>query len=119
VETRRLRKLQEPSQVERLLELVISRAQLVPDTAYPIRDPKALPPELQRIALQAVKEGRVWSCWAYGVQHWLFTGEMSLPASRERKKPVLRVNRYDDHGELNETGCWMADRDGRWGRCGD
>jgi hypothetical protein len=29
---------------------------------------------------------------------------MSLPLSRERGTPVLRVNRYNDRGELMEAG---------------
>jgi hypothetical protein len=119
METRRLRKLQQPSQVERLLDTVISRAKLVPDDSYPIRDPKALPAGLRRIALQSVKEGQVWACWTSGLKHWLFTAEMSLEASRERKKPVLRVNCYDDQGELKETASWMANPEGHWGRCSD
>jgi hypothetical protein len=119
METRRLRKLQQPSQVERLLDTLISRAKLVPADSYPIRDPKTLPADLRRIALQSVTEGQVWACWVLGLQHWLFTAAISLDGSRERKKPVLRVNCYDDQGELTDTGCWMADPDGQWGRCSD
>jgi hypothetical protein len=119
METKRLRTLQQPSRLERLLDTVISRAKLVPDTAYPLRDPKALPANLRRIALQSVKEEQVWACWTTGLKHWLFTAEMPLEASRERKKPVLRLHCYDDQAALTETGCWMADPDGRWGRCTD
>jgi hypothetical protein len=32
---------------------------------------------------------------------------MSLPLSRERGNPVLRVNRYNDCGELMEAGDWL------------
>jgi hypothetical protein len=119
METRRLRKLQQPSQVERLLDTVISRAKLVAENSYPIRDPKALPANLRRIALQSVKDGQVWACWTSGQRYWLFTAEMSLEASRERKKPVLRVKCYDDSGDLTEAATWMANLDGQWGRCSD
>jgi hypothetical protein len=37
----------------------------------------------------------------------LFTAEMFLPLSRERGNPVLRVNRYNDCGELMEAGDWL------------
>jgi len=60
-----------------------------------------------RGALHPVGEGRVWACWAYGAQLGLFTAEMFLPLSRERGTPVLRVNRYNDRGELMEAGDWL------------
>jgi len=119
METKRLRTIQHPPRLERLLEVLISRAKLVPDDSYPIRDPKVLPTVLRRIALQSAKEGRVWTCWAYGGQHWLFAAEMSLDASRERGTPVLRLRHYDDRGELTEAACWMVNPEGQWGRCSD
>jgi hypothetical protein len=119
METKRLRTLQQPAQVERLLGTVIVRGNLVPNDSYQIRDPVAVPPELRRIALQSAKEGRAWACWAYGVSHWLFTAEMSLDASRERRTPVLRVSRYSDDGELTEAASWSTDLEGQWCRCTD
>jgi hypothetical protein len=119
MDTKRLRTIQHPPRLERLLEVLISRAKLVPDDSYPIRDPTVLPTVLRRIALQSAKEGRVWTCWAYGGQHWLFTAEMSLDASRERGTPVLRLRHYDDRGELTEAACWMVNPEGQWGRCSD
>jgi hypothetical protein len=119
METRRLRKLQQPSQVERLLEAVMVRGKLVPDEAYQIRDSDAVPSALQRIAAQSAKGGRVWACWANGVHHWLFTAEMSLETSRERGTPVLLVNRYREDGELLEAASWMSDPEGQWRRCAE
>jgi hypothetical protein len=119
VETKRLRTIQQPSHLERLLDAYITRSDVVPKDAYQIRDPNALVPLLQRIVVQAGAEGRVWACWEYGAQQWLFTAEMSLPLSRERRTPVLNINRYNDHGELVDTGNWLLDPDGVWRRCAE
>jgi hypothetical protein len=119
MDTKRLRTIQQPAHLERLLEAYITRSNVIPPDSYQIRDPDAVIPQLRSIALQAAAEGRVWACWAYGAQLWLFTAEMSLPLSRERGTPVLCVNRYDDHGELMEAGDWLLDADGFWRRCAE
>jgi hypothetical protein len=119
METKRLRTMQQPSHLERLLEAYITRSKVIPPESYQIRDPGAVVPLLRSIAVQAATEGRVWACWAYGAQLWLFTAEMSLPSSRERGTPVLNVNRYNDHGELMEAGPWVVDPEGFWRRCAE
>lgn len=119
METRRLRTLQQPAQLEKLLEAFVARGYLLPEGCYQIRDPAALPPPLQRVVTRTIQEGRVWTCWANSHDTWLFTCEMSLASSRERGAPVLQVNRYADSGELKDIGSWMTDRDGKWLRCAD
>lgn len=108
METLRLRRIQQPSYLERLLEALIARGSLVPAEAYQIRDPGAVPLALRRIVAKAVEEGHVWSCWADNFHFWLFACEMSLSLSRERGSPVLNVSRYDEAGELTEAGPWAA-----------
>jgi len=115
----RLRSLQQPSHVERLLEVFSSRADVVPKDAYRIRDPDALPMPLQRLASKAGGEGRVWICWARALRTWLLTCEMSLPASREHRAAVLHVHVYGEDGELQKAGSWKPDQDGKWQRCAD
>lgn len=118
METLRLLKIQQPSGIERLLEAFVSRAWGLPEGAYRILDRRALPSELQGVLTQAIAQGQVWSCWAHGASLWLFTAEMSLPLSRERGAPVLRINQYDDHGALQDSGGWIGTQDG-WQRCVD
>ncbi len=118
-ETKRLRTMQQPSHLERLLEAYIKRSNVVPPDSYQIRAPEAVIPVLRSIAQQAAAEGRIWACWSSGVHVWLFTAAMSLTLSRERGTPVLNVNRYDDHGELMETGDWLLDPAGFWRRCAE
>lgn len=119
METLRLRKMQQPSQMERLLEAFVSRGSIVPPEAYQIRDRSALPLALERVVAEGEREGRVWACWANGSQLWLVSGEMSLALSRERGAPVLNVRIYSEDGALKDTGTWLPDHDGKWQRCAD
>jgi hypothetical protein len=117
METKRLRTIQQPFHLERLLEAYITRSKVIPADSYQIRDPNAVAAPLRRIMVQAVAEGRVWACWAYGVQQWLFTADMSLPLSRGRGTPVLSIHRYGEDGELKEAGTWLVGPEGLWQRC--
>jgi len=119
METVRLRNLQRPSQTKVLLEAFVSRTELLPKGAFRIRDPKALSSQLQSVVIRAGAEGRSWAAWATSHHIWLFTCEMSLHLSRERGTPVLLVNRYAEDGQLQDSGPWAADAQGRWQRCGE
>ena len=104
METLRLRKLQQArAHVERLLETLVRRGNLVPQDSWQIRDPKALPKDLTKKAIQASEQGRVWSCWAQTFHTWLITADMPLALSREHGTPVLRVDMYGDNG-LKDSG---------------
>jgi hypothetical protein len=119
MKTRRLRTMQQPSPIEKLLEALVSRANLLPQDSYQIRDPGALPPPLQTLVAQAAEQGRVWRCWSNSYATCLFICEMSLHRSRERASPVLLVNRYSESGELQDAGSWMSDQEGKWRPCAD
>jgi hypothetical protein len=119
METLRLRSLQQPSRVERLLETYVSCGNLLPEGSFQIRDRSVLPEELQRVLTRAIRQGQAWSCWGHCARTWLFTGDMSLPLSRERGTPVLLVSVYGEDGQLQDSGNWMADPRGTWWRCAD
>ena len=119
METRRLRSIQQPSRIERLLEALISHAKLAPKDSYQLRDPASLPSPLQNVVAQASQQGRVWACWANSYETSLFTAEMSLPQSRERGAPVLLVNRYDEKSVLHDAGSWISEPHGKWRRLAD
>jgi len=55
METRRLRTLQQPSHIERLLEALVSRANLLRRTVTRFATPQALPPPLQTVIDQAAR----------------------------------------------------------------
>jgi hypothetical protein len=117
METLRLRRIQQPSEVRRLLEEFVSHGSFLPKDSYRILDPSALSPQLRRVLAGEAEQGHVWACWANNFQTWLFTCEMSLTASRERGAPVLKVTLYGEMGELKDTGTWLAAREGEWSRC--
>jgi hypothetical protein len=111
----RLRTIQQPSRVERLLETCVLRGNLVPEGAYQIRDPEALPSSLQRILSRETGNGQVWACWTDGLRSWLFICELR-PPPRDRGAPMLGVTLYDEAGELKESGAWGTDFEGHWQR---
>jgi hypothetical protein len=119
METERLRKIQQPSRVDRLLELFVAGAKRVPHSAYQIRNPSALSETLQKVVRRAKSGHKAWGAWTDDHATWLFTAEMSLALSRERGTPVLEIHAYSEHGELQETGFWAHDKQGIWQRCAD
>jgi len=119
METLRLRRMQEPSRVQRLLEAFVARSHILPEGAYPVRDPRELPASLKNVIARALAQGHVWVCWARTSQIWLFTCEMSLALSRERGAPVVLVRCYDEDGALQDSGTWRFDPLGNWSRCAD
>ena len=119
METLRLRRIQEPSQVERLLDGFISRSVSLPSGAYAVRDTWELPNTLRGIVAQAAARGETWLCFSRGSQVWLFICEMSLALSRERGVPVLLVRQYDEDARVKDSGTWRCDPLGTWTRCID
>ena len=116
METLRLRSIQNPSHVGRMLEALVEQSTLLPNGTDQIQDSETLSHQLRAVVSRAVDEGRVWACWMDAHETHLFTCEMSLPQSRERGTPVLLVNRYDDKAELKDSGTWFADPQGKWRR---
>lgn len=119
METTRLEKIRKPSRVEKLLEVLVTRANLVPQGAYQLRDRGGLPSAMQQVLAQSMSTDRVWTCWTDSSRIWLFTAEMSLALSRGCGAPVLRLNVYSERGEPEDAGDWMVDPEGSWRRCAD
>jgi hypothetical protein len=111
-----LEKIQQPAQLERLLEAFAKRSGLLPGRAYRLRDPAAFPEKLRRLLTEAGEH--VSLCFSHGSQSWLFTGMVSVALSRERNAAVLWVNAYSGDGVLIEVGAWTVDH-GEWHRCGE
>jgi hypothetical protein len=112
-----LEKIQQPAQVERLLEAFAMRSGLLPERAYRVRDPVAFPEKLRQLLTQAGEH--VSLCFSLGSYSWLFTGMVSVALSEERNAPVLWVNAYSGEGALIEVGAFTVDHDGKWHRCGE
>lgn len=119
METMRLRSIQQPERVDRLLESFISGTDRVPNKAYRVRSPSGLSHDLRAVVQEAHRKHRAWSVWTDDRETWLFTAEMSLALSRERGTPVLQVFAYSEYGHLLETGFWAHNNHGSWQRCAD
>jgi hypothetical protein len=114
METLRLCSIQNPSHVGRMLDTLVDQCALVSGGCQQVLDLAMLNSHLEALAIRAVDEGRVWACWSDAHETHLFTCEMSLALSRERRTPVLLVNRYNDKAELKDVGSWLADPQGKW-----
>jgi hypothetical protein len=114
LEHRWLDKIQEPFQVERLLDAFATRSGVIPEGAYRVRDPDALAPTLQRVLTEVLTHP--WLCFSNGSHAWLLTGIVSTALSRLRNRPVLWVNVYGEDGALIEVGAWAVNHHGKWGR---
>lgn len=119
METLRLRRIQEPSRVERLLDAYIARTASLPPSSYQVRDSRELPQSLRSVVERATAQGETWACWAQGSHMWLFVCEMSLALSRERGSPVIVVRQYNEDGDVTDSGTWRFDTLGAWTRCAD
>ena len=110
-----LDKIQEPFQLERLLDAFARRSGFIPEGAYRVRDPEALPEALRGLLTRVLTE--VWVCFSDGSRAWLLTGMVCVALSRLRNAPVLWLNGYNTDGALIEIGPWALDPDGKWRRC--
>jgi hypothetical protein len=120
METTRLRSIQPPKTVDRLLESFVIGTSRVPPDAYQLRTASALPHHaLNSAAHQAQQKDRAWCAWTDDKRTWLFTAEMSLALSREHGIPVLEIRAYSEQGGLEATGFWAHDKQGIWQSCAD
>lgn len=119
METLRLRRMQEPSRIERLLDSYIAHGGELPDDCYQVRDSSNLPHAVRIVLARAIEQGEAWACWARGAQLWLFTCHLSLERSRERGRPVILVRLHDEEGALRDSGSFRFDSEGKWTRCTD
>jgi hypothetical protein len=111
METLRLRSLQNPSHVGRMLESLVAGVTLVPGTCQQVHDSDALPLRLRALVSRALEEGRVWACWMDAHESHLFTCEMSLGQSRARRagiagEPIRRPCRTQGVGNLAFGSGW-------------
>lgn len=120
METLKLRRIQEPSVVERLLNAYISRTASLPQGSYQARDSRELPQNLRTLVARAIGQGETWVCWAHNSRIWLFVCEMPLALSRERGAPVLLVRHYDEDPAVTDFWTWRyAPGPGTWTRLAD
>jgi hypothetical protein len=114
--TRTLRLIRQPSRADRLLHAFITGSAGLSETAYMVRDWAVLSEVLRTRITEDERRGCSWECWVDGEHTWLFVADLSMALWRERGRPVLRVCRYREDGDLQDTGHWMSDPAQRWRR---
>ena len=116
--TNELRRLQATPLVDRLLHEVVQSIAILPEGAM-LLERYELSAPLRRIVAMATNIGQSWAAWGdAGGNVWLIVAQVSRPLSRERVAPVLQIDRYDAHGETQDTGRWVRDGQAHWRRSG-
>jgi hypothetical protein len=110
-----LLKIQEPSEVERLLEAFAARSGIIAEGSYRVRDPERVPERLRRLLPR--HSTHKWVCLSHGTGSWLVTGTIFAGLSQRWNAPVLWLSAYRGDGRLVELGVWIVEQKGTWRRC--
>ena len=116
VETLRLQTLSQSSVIRNLLECEAVDVAGIPGNAKRIESPGRLPPLLERVVLAGEKRGAEWVAFERGWDIWLLTGEFVLDLAREYGRPVVRVQRYDAGGRVQESFNLIERHQSAWNR---
>lgn len=116
--TARLRKYLEPSQVQQLLDAFVRDTQQLGESDQPIRNRSALSAALQHAVVHAERADEAWSAWSSRFRTRLLTAALSLERSRECGCPVLEIRSYDERtGRVLASSLYMLTETGAWVRC--
>ena len=117
MQTVTLRVIKHPSRLCLLLRELVQTFDVVPRDAQEVCDPMRLPAALRRFVRCAAHLDASWACWLDDAGHaWFYFAEMPLELSRGHGKPVLQIDRYDEHGIILETSKWLEGVGGAWSR---
>lgn len=117
METQRLRAVQHPGRVGRLLDSLLGSVSFIPVSATPINTAAALPVPLRRLSRLIDGQDSVWRSWRDGKRIWFFEGVYSLELSRERGKPVMHLREYDEIGDLRRSLTFVLTPEHGWQGC--
>ncbi len=119
METMKLRAIQLPGNAGELLDSFIRTEGHLADDSRELRRERELTPSLEKLAQRSLDDGGVWRAWTDERVMWLWSSEVSLARSRERGMPVMEVRRYDENGNVEESGTWVRVRPDQWQRCNE
>jgi hypothetical protein len=118
METKKLRALQQPTQLTLLLDSLVMSQSWVPKGARQVADRSELPSVLQKLAIKTNKDQGTWQAWLFDDEVQFFSSEMSLATSRERGCAALNVHCYNEQGRLQKYSQWIQlANGGRWQPC--
>jgi hypothetical protein len=112
-----LRAMQTPHQTQDLVESCVRSQLIVPVAAHRVTLLPELSAPLRLLARKCEMEESVWLAWGDGGALWFVAATQSLDLSRERGRPVLQLQVYDELGESQEAMTCVQTRDKRWQRC--
>jgi hypothetical protein len=117
MQTMKLRSIQDPGHAGELLESFIRREGHLNDLSRELKTERQLTPSLEKLAQRSLDDGGVWRAWTDDREMWLWASEMSLALSRERGMPVMEGRRYDEYGNVEDSGTWVRVHSDEWQRC--
>ena len=117
MQTMKLRSIQAPGHAGELLESFIRSEGHLNDDSRELKTERELTPTLERLAQRSLDDGGVWRAWTDEREMWLWASEVSLALSRERGMPVMEIRRYDEQGNVEDSGTWVRIRQDQWQRC--
>jgi hypothetical protein len=116
MDTTRLQRIQDPRETEYLLAGSARSHNLLPPESVRITSPAELTRPLRRLITLAEATGRSWLAWSVGLRLWLLTGAPSLELARERGRPVLQLQLFDEDGGLSDSWSCVCTTSGEWAR---
>jgi hypothetical protein len=119
MQTMKLRAIQLPGNAGELLDSFIRAEGHLADDSRELKRERELTPTLEKLAQRSLDDGGVWRAWTDERAMWLWASEVSLALSRERGMPVMEVRRYDENGNVEESGTWVRVRLDQWQRCNE
>lgn len=117
MDTTKILNFRHASQAELLLESLIRDRLRADSPARIVTDRSVLPAALQRVLIEAKRNGRVWSAWSDGRSTCGYVGEMLSARLNGKKSAILRVTSYDHRGRVLSQRNWARDADGLWQTC--
>lgn len=108
MDTTRIIGFRHPSQVELLLDALMTYRRCLPAAARRIRDRSDLPAAVQRVVIQATKADKGWSAWTAHGAIWCYIAEVIPARMGGEKCRALRVSAFDAKGRQTEHGIWAA-----------
>ena len=117
METQRLRTIQHPGHVGDLLDSLVGARQLLPAGLLRVLSAGLLPAPLRLLSRIIERRDSEWRAWTDGTRVWFFEAVLSLDLSRERGKPVVRLTRYDEAGDVVGVSTFVATVEHGWQQC--
>ena len=117
MDTQQLRTIQHPGHLGDLLDSLVGARQLLPGGVLRVVSAGLLPAPLRLLSRIIERRDCQWRAWTDGTRFWFFEASFALDPSRERGKPVVRLTRYDEAGDVAHVLSFVATAEHGWQQC--